>query len=84
MAGLVAVLTYRWWSRDVRFLPYLPFALAAVVYGISMVDLAVAVARHPDGAFIPIVQYGIGFLLPFIAFVCGLAGFTLVKPTPTP
>ena len=79
LVGLTSILTYRWLTQDVvRLEVYIPLALAAVVFGPSMIELGVAMSREPDGNFIPVLQYGLGFLLPWIAFICGLCAFTLV------
>jgi hypothetical protein len=84
LAGLAAVPAYRWYTDDhVRVLPYVPLTLVAVAFAASMVELAAAVAREPDGAFIPVLQVGLGFVLPFLAFACGLAGFILTAPRST-
>lgn len=81
LAGLVAIGRYRWHARDrVLLAPYVPYALASVVFVVSMIELGKAVAREPDGAFIPIVQLGVGFLLPFIALIGGLTSFVMTGP----
>jgi hypothetical protein len=78
--GLVSVLGYRWLTGDVvRLVPYLPLAVAAAVFAPATIDLALAMAREPDGAFIAILPVSLGFLLPFIAFGCGLTSFVRVS-----
>ncbi|RNL78574.1 hypothetical protein [Nocardioides marmorisolisilvae] len=80
VAGLACVVGYRWLTRDVvKLVAYLPVALGALVFGPSIIELGYEVAREPDGAFIPVLPYGVGFLLPFVAFACGLAAFTRVE-----
>ena len=79
LIGLAGVLGYRWLTRDyVNLAFYIPFAIGALVFAPAMVDLAASLAVEPDGAQIPIVAYGVGFLLPFIAFGCGAAAFIRV------
>ncbi len=81
LVGLIAVGRYRWVARDrVPLAPYVPYAIAAAVFVVSMIMLGQDVNREPDGAFIPIVQLGVGFLLPFVALVCGLTSFVLTGP----
>jgi hypothetical protein len=81
LLGVVGILAYKVLTLDqVLLVRYLPFFLAAVVYAGSMVDLAVAMSREPDGAFIPVLQLGIGFVLPLIALVCGVAGLVSTAP----
>lgn len=81
--GLVSVLVYRVVSRDrVLLWPYLPYAFAAVVFAVSMVDLAAEVARDPGAAYIPIVQLGIGLVQPVLALVAGVYCFVRVSDGP--
>jgi hypothetical protein len=78
LVGLAGVLGYRWLTRDVvRLAAYVPFALGALVFAPATIDLAIDVSRDPDGNFIPVLPFGVGLLLPIVAFACGLSAFTL-------
>ncbi len=81
LVGLVGAGRYRALA-DGRVLvaPYVPYALAAAGYAVSMIMLGRDVNRDPDGAFIPVYEGAIGFMLPFIALVCGLTSFVMTGP----
>lgn len=74
LLGLLAVVAYAWSTGDrVNVLPFVPFALAAVLYVPLMVQFAIQIQREPDGAFIPVFELGLGFLMPFLALGGGCA-----------
>ena len=79
LLGLLMVLVYGWFTRDrVQLWPYVPFALAGIAFAWSMIDLAVAAAREPDGAFIPLIPVTVGFIQPWLALGGGLISFIAV------
>lgn len=79
LAGVAPVLAYRWLTRErVLLLSYLPYALAATAFAVTMVDLIVAIAREPNGAFIPVVPFTLGFFQPALVVVGGIVSFVLV------
>lgn len=72
--GLLAVVGYMLTTGDrVSVLPFVPFALVAVLYVPLMVQFAIEIHREPDGAFIPVFELGLGFLVPFLALGGGCA-----------
>lgn len=80
LAGVAPVVVYRWLTRErVLLLPYLPYALAATAFAVTMLDLIVAVAREPDGAFIPVVPFTLGFFQPALVVIGGLFSFVAIS-----
>lgn len=72
--GACLLLAYRQIARDpVPLFPFVVYGVGSVAFAVSMLDLSVDLDRDPDGSYIPVLQYGIGLLLPFAAFVGGLA-----------
>lgn len=79
LVGLLPVIVYGWVSLDrVHLWPYVPLALAAIGFARSMIDLAVAAAREPDGAFIPLIPVTVGFIQPWLALGGGSISFIAV------
>ncbi len=75
LACLAPPPAYRWLSRDrIPLWPFLPLTLAIGGFTAATLDLAAAVAVEPDGAFIPVITVGIGFILPAVAAACGITG----------
>jgi hypothetical protein len=75
LASLAVVAWYRRRRGTVRLGPYAPFAVVAIAFAGSMVDLAIYIANDPDHGMgiIPVLPFGLWFLLPFLALLGGLA-----------
>lgn len=59
------------WRRGLAAAALGLHALVCVAFALLMVTLADDMAREPHGQFIPVLPYGLAFLLPFLAVGCG-------------
>lgn len=77
LIGLFIVVIYVRRCRDwSQFGPYLPFALVAAVFAVSMLDLAMTMPRDGSAdATIPFIQGISGFMQAWLALGAGLTSF---------
>lgn len=85
LLGLLVVLEHALISRSwLVLVPFVPFAIAAIAFALAWRDLRAMCIPEPDCAAIPVVAYGAGLLLPFLAFFGGLISWiTYREPSTT-
>jgi hypothetical protein len=80
LLGLIGMLIAPRSVRDPVVLgPFVLPAMMTVAFAGSMIYLARAIAREPDGAFIPVLQFGLGFFLPWVTLISGLASLAITR-----
>lgn len=80
LLGLLVALEHALASRSwLVLVPFVPFAVAAVAFALAWRDLRAMCIPDPDCAAIPVVAYGAGFLLPFLAFFGGVGGWIVYR-----